>query len=218
MKIHNIYRFIISFFYPNVCPSCGTIIGYNDAFCADCEQRLIRCAEPSEIKNADGFAAYCLYDEAADMVVNFKNDPCGNSAYAFAYGIFRAVREAGFAEQLDEIVFVPMTKKDRKKRGYNQSELIARELHFMLGIPYRRGLVKKRATRHQKNLSANERKTNVIGAFGAAEKMRLDGKAVLVIDDVCTTGSTLSEAARALREAGAEHVYAASFAKTHKSR
>ncbi len=216
MKLHNIYRFIINFFYPNICPRCGKIIGYNDPFCEDCGRTLPRFDDAFEISNVDGFAAYCLYDEAADMILRFKHDPVGNSYYAFAYGIFCAVKDSGFAEQPDEIAFVPMTKTDRRKRGYNQSELIARELHFMLGIPYRRGLVKTRATRHQKELSEEERRTNLVGAFSAAQSARYDGKTVLIIDDVCTTGSTLSEAARALREAGAKHVYAAAFSKTHK--
>lgn len=218
MKLHNIYRFVINFFYPNTCPRCGTIIGYNDPFCEECEQELTRIDEPFSIGGVDKFAAYYLYDDVSDMVVHFKNDPCGNSAYAFAYGIFRAIQKAGFAEQLDEIAFIPMTKKERRKRGYNQSELIARELHFMLGIPYRRGLVKNRVTRHQKELSEVERRTNLIGAFSAVKGVRYDGKTVLVIDDVCTTGSTISEAARALREAGAEHVCAATFSRTHKTR
>lgn len=217
MKLHNIYRFIINFFYPNICPRCGTIVGYNDAFCADCELSFTRFSDPFAICNVDGFAAFCLYEEASDMILRFKHDPSGNSYYAFAYGIFCAIKDAGFAEKIDEIAFVPMTKSDQKKRGYNQSELIARELHFMLGKPYRRGLFKQRVTRHQKELSEEERRTNIIGAFCAEQGVRYDGKTVLIIDDVCTTGSTLAEAARALREAGAEHIYAATFSKTHKT-
>lgn len=217
MKLHNIYRFIINFFYPNTCPSCGTIIGYNDDFCEACKSGLTRVEKRCCVENADGFAAYCLYADAAEMLLRFKKDACGNSYYAFACGIFRAITDEGFADKIDEIVFIPMTKSDYRQRGFNQTELIARELRFMLGVPCRKGLVKLRATRHQKELSGEERKTNVVNAFQAADGFRFDGKTVLVIDDVCTTGSTLSEAARALRAAGAEHIYAAAFAKTDKS-
>lgn len=215
MKRHDFYRFLINFIYPNICPCCGKIIGYNDAFCGECAETLESITTSVKIEYADDFAAFCVYDgNASRAIVRFKNDPCGNSAYAFAYGIFRAISEKGFAGYVDEIVYIPMTREDYDKRGYNQTELIARELHFMMNVPYQNALVKLRKTRHQKELSGEERRSNVTGAFAAAEGLRFDGKNVLIIDDVCTTGSTLSDAARALREAGAERVFTASFAKT----
>lgn len=215
MKRHDLYRFLINFIYPNICPCCEKIIGYNDAFCAECEQTIELCTAEQEIEHADGFAAFCAYNEdAAKMVLRFKYDACGNTAYAFAYGIFRAISEKGFADCIDEIIYIPMTREDYDRRGYNQTELIARELHFMMDVPYRNALVKRRRTRLQKELSGEERRRNIAGAFRAANGVRFDGKTVLIIDDVCTTGSTLSDAARALRDAGAERVFAAAFAKT----
>lgn len=215
MKRHDFYRFLINFIYPNICPCCGKIIGYNDAFCVECAETFEASTASVKIEYADDFAAFCVYDgNASRLVTHFKNDPCGNSAYAFAYGIFRAVSEKDLAKYVDEIVYIPMTRADYDRRGYNQTELIARELHFMMNVPYQNALVKRRRTRHQKELSGEERKRNVTGVFAAAEGLRFDGKSVLIIDDVCTTGSTLSDAARALREAGAERVFAAAFAKT----
>lgn len=215
MKRHDFYRFLINFIYPNICPCCGEIIGYNDAFCGGCAETLELCTVNTKIKFADDFAAFCIYkDNAAQAVQHFKDEPCGNTAYAFAHCIFRAITEKEFAECVDEIAFIPMTREDHNRRGYNQTELIARELHFMMNIPYRNALVKLRKTRRQKELSGEERKQNIAGAFAAAQGLRFDGKNVLIIDDVCTTGSTLSDAARALREAGAERVFAAAFAKT----
>ena len=114
----------------------------------------------------------------------------------------------------DVILFVPMTAADKRKRGYNQTELIAKELHYILEKPCLNALVKVRETRSQKSLNENERRENVKNAFSVKNPEKLKGKNVLVIDDVCTTGSTLSEAARAIKAAGAGKVYAAAFAKT----
>ena len=168
------------------------------------------------VAGADGFAAYCVYDEhIKGAILAFKKERCGNSYYAFACGIAAAVGKSPFAGNIDIIVPIPSSKKSMKERGYNQTELIAKELRFLLGIPYSNILVKTKDTKVQKRLGMRERVENVIGAFAVDPKASdIAGTRLLVIDDVCTTGSTLSEAARVLKEAGAGKVYTASFSKT----
>ncbi|HEX9988991.1 MAG TPA: ComF family protein [Chloroflexia bacterium] len=109
------------------------------------------------------------------------------------------------------LIPVPLHIERRKARGYNQSELLARELSKLTGWRVAQGLERVRETRSQVGLSAQERRKNMQDAFawrGDAVPQR-----VLLIDDVCTSGATLSECAVALHKAGVEEVYAATVAK-----
>lgn len=106
----------------------------------------------------------------------------------------------------DLVVPVPLSRQRRQARGYNQAALLARPLAWMLGVPYSRRLVRKvRDTASQVGLSIEKRKHNMAGAF-RADETGADGKVVLVVDDVLTTGATLDAVAHALKEAGAKKV------------
>lgn len=215
MKLHDFYRFIIDLLYPNICPYCGVRIEYNGDFCDSCRKRLVPYSGDYAIENADGSAFFCVYtDEVKAVTLKFKKNPCGNTYYAYAKGIAAALAEKNLSDKIDVILFVPMTAADKRKRGYNQTELIAKELRYILDKPCINSLVKVRETRSQKSLTENERRENVKNAFSVRSPEKLRSKNVLVIDDVCTTGSTLAEAARAIKAAGAGKVYAAAFAKT----
>lgn len=109
-----------------------------------------------------------------------------------------------------------MGKKDLNHRGYNQTKLIAKELTGITEIRNAPLLRKIKDTKEQKRLNAAERRENLKNAFAVNPKADVKGKNVLIIDDVCTTGSTLSEASRILKEAGADKVIAAVFAKVIK--
>ena len=91
---------------------------------------------------------------------------------------------------------------------------MAAEISGLSGIRCTWLLKKVKATAEQKKLGAADRRTNVAGAFALRSRADIKGRRVLVIDDVSTTGSTLSEAARALKAGGAAEVYGAVFAKT----
>lgn len=107
----------------------------------------------------------------------------------------------------------PLHAKRLRERGYNQAELLAREIAGALGAPLLNGAIKrKRDTPPQVSMTSfAERLENVRGAF--APVRRVDVGAVVLVDDVATTGATLSAAAQALREAGAERVYGLAFAR-----
>ena len=215
-KLHRIYRYWIDWLYPNVCPCCGKYIDHNADFCAECKSGITPYRGNDRIAEADGFAAYCVYDgHIKGAILEFKKERCGNSYYAFARGIAEAVEKTAFARDIDIIVPIPSSEKAMKERGYNQTELIAQELRYLIGVPYRKILVKTKETKVQKRLGMHERAENVSGAFAVSDKAGdIAGKRLLVIDDVCTTGSTLSEAAKVLRAAGAGKIYTSAFAKT----
>ena len=114
--------------------------------------------------------------------------------------------------QIDALVPVPLHPRRRRERGFNQSELLARELSRRLGRPLLADRVRRtRDTAQQTGLSPRERLANVRGAFAIAG--RLDGQRLLLVDDVCTTGATLYACAGALRAAGARSVVAAVFTR-----
>ena len=124
---------------------------------------------------------------------------------------------AGYVRQLgwsiDLVLPVPLGRRRMRERGYNQVALVAFPLAERAGWQYApRGLSRVRETRSQVGLSADERKENMQDAF-RADRTRVRGSTVLLMDDVATTGATLSACAGALLEAGAQAVYALTLAR-----
>lgn len=124
---------------------------------------------------------------------------------------------AGFIRQLgwpvDAVIPIPLGKKRLKERGYNQVAMVAIPLSIQLGLDYLpSALARAKETRSQVGLSASERQENVKDAFFADGK-KINGRSVLLMDDVSTTGATLSSAAEALYTSGARDVYALTIAR-----
>ncbi len=112
------------------------------------------------------------------------------------------------------IVPIPLSKKRLKERGFNQSEEIAKELSKFLEIPMASNvLLKIKETLPQVELSKNGREENIKGVFVVRIKDPIKEKNILLVDDVLTTGSTLAEAARCLKDAGAKHVWGITVAR-----
>lgn len=119
------------------------------------------------------------------------------------------------------VVPVPLHERKLQERGFNQSELIARaalklrpanlDLKLHAGV-----VVRSRATQSQTGLSSHQRRANIRGAFVIAQPEQVSGRQVVLIDDVFTTGTTVSECARLLRRAGATRVWVATAARTLK--
>jgi len=119
---------------------------------------------------------------------------------------------------IDFIIPVPLHHLKRAERGYNQSFFIAKGIKKILMIRVESGLLKrKRLTESQTGLSISKRRENVKDAFMARHSKEINGKNILLIDDVITTGATLLECGRVLHEAGAAKVYAASIAVAEKA-
>ena len=114
---------------------------------------------------------------------------------------------------IDLLIPVPLGKRRLKERGYNQVALVARPLAYQLGLRYEPGaLVKARDTRSQVGLSISQRSENVQDAYQADSQV-VKGKCVLIMDDVATTGSTISACTTALLSAGAQEVYVLTIAR-----
>ena len=132
-----------------------------------------------------------------------------------------AVLEHSFPAEPIAVIPVPLHRTKLRQRGFNQAELIARaaikcsslagRLRLSAGV-----LVRKPETASQIGLTSHQRRENLRGAFGVSQRDAITGREVLVVDDVYTTGATVSECARALRRAGATKVWVATVARTLK--
>lgn len=114
---------------------------------------------------------------------------------------------------VDVIVPMPLSKKREFDRGYNQASVFAFPLALLTGIKYSSRLLRKvKETVSQVGLTADQRRENVRGVFEANQR-RVSGKTILLVDDVATTGSSISEASQALMVAGAKDVYVLTIAR-----
>jgi competence protein ComFC len=117
----------------------------------------------------------------------------------------------------DIIIPVPMTVHDRAQRGFNQSALMAEQLSHASGIPIESSLLKKiRKTALQANLGREDRWRNISGAFGVAGGRAVEGKWILIFDDIVTTGATCLEASKVLLAAGAKRVTVIALFSSHR--
>lgn len=226
--------------FPGVCWVCGRPVPSSPhRFCRACHHDLTtdpqptcpRCAEDvGPFANVRDGCTVCrhtpFYFESVLRLGRYRGtiweDVIPRLKYWIAEGLAEVLGElwAEHAEArlrdvgADVIIPVPLHWLRRWRRGYNQSAVLAQALADRLGLPCRpRWLRRIRATPSQTSQTPANRKTNVKGAFQTRAESTLRGKAVLLVDDVMTTGSTANEAARALRAAGAARVVVAVLAR-----
>jgi ComF family protein len=119
-------------------------------------------------------------------------------------------------EQLDLVVPVPMHWWRKWNRGFNQAELLARVVGRRTGIPVARALKRRRSTLSQAGLTLAQRRENLTGVFRVPARNRMEGRRVLLVDDVFTTGATASACAAALKRAGARSVVLLTLARVDR--
>jgi len=156
----------------------------------------------------DGVYACCLYEGVIRECIHLLKYK-GSSCMAKPLGEILAACLSGAADiaRTDFIVPVPLHRRSRLKRGFNQSELLAREMAKLCNMKVEKhNLVKIKNTRSQVNLSKEEREANVKGVFRVCNPVIFRGKNIILIDDVCTTGATMSECARVLKSCDAAGV------------
>ena len=210
-------RLLLDLIYPNRCPFCDGYIPFDEYYCTECRERLSPPPEHDDFAEIDDFSAVTKYDSCSiPFIDKMKKENNGYALSAAAFMIFQSLSSAKLLGSIDIISYIPMRRRDKLRRGYNQTAIIAHELSYLTEKPCKSLLKKTRDTSQQKTLGAKERRINVKDAFAFKSDLNINGKTVLIIDDVCTTGSTLSEAASKLKAAGAVGVIAAVFAKTGK--
>lgn len=183
----------------DTCPVCGRK-NFAPEICLECKGRLPlyrRAVSP-----------FVYIDGAAALISRFKNGAAHLKGY-FAEKIREKL--VGF-EKIDFITFIPITAKKLKRRGYNQSRLLAESLSEKVLTPVEATLEKVKETPDQKGLSRRDREKNLEDCFKVTDRRKVKGKTILLVDDVMTTGATLDAAAKRLLAAGAAAVFAATVA------
>ena len=214
----------LGFIFPPKCIFCGKIMPPNADIdiCEGCfgsipfaEEIMLR--QPVEERMRDGcdeIICICRYEGIIkDSLIRckFYNKP----SYCRTFGRLMAekAKKVLDAQRFDMIAAIPLHKDRENERGYNQSFLISKELSRRTGIPEMSRLLSRvRRTDSQSLLAKNERLINVKDAFRVNDGGKIKGKTIILIDDIMTTGATLNECGRVLKEAGAEKVAGAVLA------
>lgn len=209
--------YLFDILFPPKCVFCRRLLDSSDDLVCDKCKRELPYTENGGILKGNFFTSCVspLYYEnnVREALLRFKFSQI--TAYAQPFGkLLSECVEEYIEEQVDIISWVPLSKKRLRKRGYDQARLLAVEVSKELGIPCVPVLRKKRDTAPQSRTGgAEKRKRNIAGAYEVIDKNLIDGKTVLLIDDIVTTGSTLAECARTLGRGGADKVYCAAVAR-----
>ena len=207
---------VLDLFFPPKCVFCWKILSGKEAWCQKCDETLPYTVEGGRLEG-DAFE-YCvspLYysGDVRKSILRFKFR--GAMAYADVYGkILADCIQEHVDIKYDIISWVPLSRRRKRSRGYDQAMLLALATALELGNVAAETLIKQRHVKAQSELSGKtERVDNISGAFAAADAELIDGKCVLLIDDIVTTGATLSECAAVLRSAGAAKIVCAALAR-----
>lgn len=227
--IKSLREFFLDLLFPRRCPVCDRPVApFGSLVCATCEQTFkyikqpycLKCGKPLAKEETeychdcrvrkhffDRGVALFEYKSISDSLYRFKYK--GRQEYAAYYAFCMAEKCRKFLEECrpDALVPVPIHKSRRYQRGYNQAEVLARELTALTGIPTVTDLILRvQKTAPMKDLSARERQNNLKKAFKIC---RNDVKlsTIIIIDDIYTTGSTIDAMSIQLRKAGVERIY-----------
>jgi len=210
--------FVLDLLFPPKCVFCGKVLDTGeDGLCARCQRELPWLTD-GEAELTGEFFSLCAaslryQDKVRDSVRRYKFK--GRRGYHKLYGrlVAQCVHDH-LAGRYDLITWVPLSPQRKKERGYDQAFLLASAAALELGEVAVEALRKERNTDPQSGLTEDaQRRANVLGAYTPVDPELVAGKRVLLIDDVVTTGSTLSECARMLRTMGAEDVVCAALAR-----
>jgi competence protein ComFC len=229
---------VASLLYPPVCAVCSGNVADDEYLCGACDDRITRivppfcarCSEPFDGAIIGSFdCANCahrrLYFDAAvsayrsrgivrRIVLDFKYGRQVHLRHLLARWLRAAIDDERIRHHhFDVIVPVPLHRARERERGFNQAALLADLLSTEMSISAKPVLERIRFTTTQTAFDRAERMENLRGAFRLRKDADVRGLRVLLIDDVLTTGSTVSECARVLKEAGASSVHAATAAR-----
>jgi ComF family protein len=232
--LHQLANDFLGLLFPSRCFHCGAQHRGGHAFlCDTCKEELSfltgdlcpRCGTPRSAGGCETCAKSTFVFDQARAVYSFSpvvQSLIHNLKYSDlpAVGRFLGAQAAQFIQQnepfpwIDVIAPVPLHAVRKRHRGYNQADVIARTCARNTGIPYIANLIKRaRYTQTQTKLNRTQRQQNVTGAFRVHPAHRIQGKSVVIMDDVFTTGATTNAIAEALKAGGASKVYVLTIAR-----
>ena len=219
-----LYHKLLQLLYPPKCVLCRKLLGEEETdLCAQCR------ADTPEITGAKRKLPYLAkwtalwYYEGSVRSSILRYKFRGSRGYCQSYGKLLAMKLLQEDIAFDILTWVPISRRRKWSRGYDQVALIAQVVARELGISLVCTLKKSRHNRPQSKLKGSaERRANVLGVYRVLDPQAIAGKRILLLDDILTTGATVSECARTLLTAGAKEVTCATVAvaphQRHNSR
>ena len=178
------------------CLHCGRKTHFIQNYCTSCKEAM------TDLEIAR--SVFCYEKPISEIIKSLKYN--NNRYYAEVLGKCLFDEYSKGELSADIITFVPMTEVAKSKRGYNQSELLAKNLCDRIGLELIKVVEKKKDTESQANLDKFQRMMNLRNAFKVIDKKMVQNKTILLIDDVLTTGATSQAIASTLKKAGASKV------------
>ena len=210
-------NFLLDFIYPKTCGICEKVS--NTYLCNKCNLKIKKIAKLRTIdytadnkKYYDYHTYIFKYDGIIrDKLINYKFN---NQAYLYKFFLRILLSNCNFLNIYDIILPVPIHIKRKLKRGYNQSELIIKEFAKNINLEYSNDvLIKIIDTKAQSTLNKQQRISNVLGVYRIENEQKIDKKSILLIDDIYTTGSTVNECSKILKQNGAKSIHVLTIAK-----
>lgn len=203
--LQNWWQTLVSVFFTQCCAACGTEVE-TGVFCPKCRSAKLMLEPMPGLKHLDGAVMGYKYDGALkDMLHKLKFEGERKFLQPLAEETAFMAKAYG-GRKFDMVVSIPTDVQRRKQRGYDIPEAVFKNALAQHGVWQPDVLARIKATTPQYGLTPGERRSNVRGCFKA--KGDAQGKSILLVDDILTTGATLEEAAKTLKFAGAKSVYA----------
>lgn len=207
---------ILELIYPTTCGFCGKIC--KESICSKCLLKLrkyeINLLSENKTYNIKTMHIFRYEGEIRKKIIDYKfhNEPYLYKT--FAKIILKNKKVCGFLKNYDIIIPVPIAKKRKLSRGYNQTELIAKEITKSLDLKLIKNvLIKQKNVVAQSSLNKTERKQNIKNAFTVKDVEKILDKNVLILDDIYTTGSTVLECTKVLQKHGIKQIGILTIAK-----
>ena len=215
IKDFKILSILINLLFPKQCLICGKIGKY---ICNDCEEKIkkyeIDKYEINKQNNNKKLFIYKYEDEIRKLIIDYKFNDKAYLYKLFLNEIIKNKNICNFIKSYDIIIPVPVHWKRKLERGYNQTELIIKEISKLLKVDFSKNtLIKEKNIKPLSKMGAKDRKKNIKGVFSIKNNQRIFNKKVLLFDDIYTTGSTFKECEKILKEAGAKEVGMLSLAR-----
>lgn len=210
----------LNLIFPNVCGFCNKI--NKNSLCKVCELSLkkyeinvIKSYKDEKGRYFDYLFCALKYENfVREKIISYKFNENAYLFKTFVKIIIKNEKIYSFFKSYDIIIPVPMYKPKQSVRGYNQSELIAKELSKELDISYEKNnLIKIKDTKTQSTLTKTQRVENIKGAFIIKDDIKIKDKKIILVDDIYTTGNTVNECSKVLKKAGAKKIIVVTIAK-----
>ncbi len=213
----------VRLFYPSSCATCGSLLELEErGLCLPClgnfeKLRLSPSEEKIRISLAHGDEGWALFryeDSVKEVLHKIKFEGRRDLIRLFANEMALFLKRRPALAAYDTLVPIPLDPTRRLEREFNQSGLIAQMIQKLTGIGLEPGLLtKKRFTPPQSLLGREARLLNLSDIFRACHKKRVNGRSILLVDDIFTTGATLEEAGKTVKRAGARRIGYLSLAR-----